>query len=75
MQQHRMTWEQICHRDDCRGRWVALHGCRFDEATQQVAEGDLVDMDDDLAELCQRVRASNRTNCSILFCSQPISRA
>lgn len=73
--QHRFTWDEICRRDECRGRWVALHGCRYDESTGQAAEGDLVDFDDDLAELCHRVRASHWKNCSILFCSEPLSKA
>ena len=63
----RITWNEILRRDDCRGRWVALQGCRYDEATGQATEGDLVDVDDDLAELCQRVREAHRKNCAILF--------
>ncbi len=65
----RVTWNEIRHRDDCRGRWVALQGCRYDESTGQATEGDLVDVDDDLAELCQRVREKHRKHCAILFCS------
>jgi len=67
--QHRMTWDEICQRDDFRGRWVALHGCRYDETTGQAAEGAVVDVDEDLAELCQRVRDSDWKNCAILYCS------
>jgi hypothetical protein len=67
--QHRMTWDEICRRADFRGRWVALHGCRYDETTGQAAEGAVVDVDEDLAELCQRVRDSDWKNCAILFCS------
>lgn len=65
---HRMTWDEICRRDDCRGRWVALHACRFDENTGQANEGELVDIDDDLAALCCRVRSQHLTHCAIQFC-------
>lgn len=64
---HRMTWEQICQNDDFRGRWIAMDECLFDEATGRATEGLVVDSDDDLAELCARIRESERTNCSILF--------
>jgi len=64
----RMSWAQICRRPDCRGRWVALHGCRYDETTGHAAEGALIDVDDDLAALCERVRNSEWKNCAILFC-------
>ena len=47
---------------------MALDACRYDEATGRATEGEVVDVDDDLAELCQRVRASQRRNCAIVFC-------
>lgn len=65
---HRMTWDEICSRADCRGRWIALHACRFDESTGQANEGELVDVDDDLAELCRRVRSQHLKHCAIQFC-------
>jgi hypothetical protein len=64
----RMSWDQIRGVDDFRGRWVALDACRYDEVTGRATEGEVVDVDDDLAELCQRVRASQRRNCAIVFC-------
>lgn len=67
--QHRMKWDEICLRDDCRGRWVALQGCTFDASTGHAAEGEIVDIDDDLAELCARVREDHRTQCAIQFCA------
>ncbi len=63
----RMTWDQICHDNDLRGRWIAMDECQYDEATGRATEGLVVDSDDDLAELCARIRESSRTNCSILF--------
>ena len=66
-QMERLTWEEICRRDDFRGRWIALDGCRYDEAGR-ATEGSVVDVDDDLAELCQRLRESQWKNCAILFC-------
>jgi hypothetical protein len=63
-----MTWEAICRSDEFRGRWVALDECRYDEETGRATEGSVVDVDDDLVELCARVSESKRTNCAILFC-------
>ncbi len=68
--QQRMTWKEICHRDDCRGRWVALDDCRYDEASGKATEGAVVDVDDDLVELCQRMRESALKNCAIVFCDE-----
>lgn len=64
----RMTWDEICSREDLRGRWVALDRCRYDEVTGDAMEGSVVDADDDLAELCLRVRESRYRNCAILYC-------
>jgi hypothetical protein len=66
----RMTWEEICAHEELRGRWVALDGCRYDEVTGKATEGAVVDVDDDLAELCSRIRDSEWKNCAILFCAQ-----
>jgi hypothetical protein len=63
-----MSWEEIRTTDSFRGRWVALDACRYDEATGRATEGEVVDVDDNLAELCQRVRASDRRHCAIVFC-------
>lgn len=63
----RMTWSEICEREDLRGRWVAIDECRYDEVTGRATEGLVVDADDDLAELCNRVRASDLTNCAIVL--------
>lgn len=64
----RMSWETIRRSDEFRGRWVALDECRYDENTGRATEGAVVDVDDDLVELCARIRESERTNCAILFC-------
>jgi hypothetical protein len=64
---HRMTWEEICQDDALRGRWIAMDDCTFDEATGRAREGLVVDCDDDLAELCNRMRESRWKNCSIVF--------
>jgi hypothetical protein len=63
----RMTWEEICQDDALRGRWIAMDDCCFDEATGRAMEGLVVDCDDDLAELCDRMRQSKWKNCSIVF--------
>ncbi|MFW5925493.1 MAG: hypothetical protein ACOCV4_04955 [Myxococcota bacterium] len=64
----RMTWDEIRRRKDCRGRWVALHECRYDAKSGRAAEGELVDTDDDLASLCERVTEAEYRNCAILYC-------
>lgn len=64
----RISWDDICRRSDCRGRWVALHGCRYDARSGKATDGQLVDVDDDLASLCERVTLSEFTNCAILYC-------
>ncbi len=63
----RMTWQEICHDDALRGRWIAMDECCFDQATGRATEGLVVDCDDDLAELCNRMRESEWKNCSIVF--------
>lgn len=63
----RMTWEEICQDDTLRGRWIAMDDCSFDESTGRAMEGLVVDSDDDLAELCKRMRESEWKNCSIVF--------
>jgi len=62
-----MTWDEICTDDALRGRWVAMNDCSFDESTGRATAGLVVDADDDLAELCSRMRDSTWKNCSILF--------
>ena len=42
--------------------------CRFDPCSNQPVEGDVVDADEDLAELCARLQKGSRSKCTILFC-------
>jgi hypothetical protein len=67
-----MTWRQICRSEDFRGRWIALDNCRYDQATASPNEGDVVDVDEDLAELCRRMREADKTHCAILFCEDEV---
>ena len=62
-----MTWSELCECDEFRGRWVALDGCRYDEATAKPIEGTVIDVDDDVVELCNRVRDAEVRDCAILF--------
>ena len=62
-----MTWSELCESDEYRGRWVALDGCRYDEATSKPIEGTVIDVDDDVVELCNRVRDAEMRDCAILF--------
>jgi hypothetical protein len=63
-----MTWPEIRTNDAYRGRWVALDNCRYDAKTAQPVEGTIIDADDDLVELCTRIRQSENKHCAILFC-------
>ena len=67
----RLTWREICCSADYQGRWVALDNCRYDRAASAPIEGDVVDTDDDLATLCDRIREADRSRCSIVFCDEP----
>ena len=65
----RMTWPQLRMSQEFRGRWVALDNCRYDALTAEPVEGSVVDADEDLAELCSRIRSEDGRHCSIVFCS------
>jgi hypothetical protein len=64
----RMTWPEIRQSEEYRGRWVALDNCRYDVRTAQPMEGTIIDADEDLVELCTRIRQSENKHCAILFC-------
>lgn len=74
-----VRWTQVQRTEEYQGYWVALDNCKFDPTTRQPTEGDVVDSDQDLTELCRRMREMGRSSCSVLFCSgevfveQPIS--
>ena len=70
-----MLWNDICSCEQYRGRWVALDNVRYDPATTQPMEADVVDADEDLADLCARIREASRTSCAILFCEEETSFA
>lgn len=64
----RLTWPQIRRSEEFRGRWVALDHCTYDARTAQPLEGSVVDSDEDLVELCNRMQQSDSKHCAILFC-------
>lgn len=66
----RMGWREICGSEQYRGRWVALDNVRYDPMTSQPLEADVVDADEDLADLCARMRSADRTACAILHCDE-----
>ena len=68
----RMTWPELCHSEQFKGLWVALDNCRYDSATRQPIEGDVVDADSELSELCARMREKGRGSCAILFCDDEV---
>ncbi len=71
----RLSWDQICNNALYVGRWIALGDARYDEVTGQTKEAAVVDADDDLAELCQRIGQSQHRNCAIVFCGSTSSHA
>jgi len=68
----RMTWPELCRSEQFKGLWVALDNCRYDQATRQPIEGDVVDSDPELAELCARMRETGRGSCAIMFCEDDV---
>jgi hypothetical protein len=70
----RLTWPQICRNEEYRGRWVALDDCKYDPRTAQPTEGSVVDADEDLVALCNRMQASDSKHCAILFCDERAAR-
>jgi hypothetical protein len=67
-----ITWSEMVRSEKYRGRWVALDSVRYDPATSQPVEADVVDVDEDLADLCARMRESDRTSCAIVFCEEDV---
>jgi hypothetical protein len=68
----RMTWPELCRSDRFKGLWVAIDNCVYDQATRQPMEGDVVDSDADLSELCARMREAGRSSCTIVFCQHEV---
>ena len=66
---------QIRQNDAYRGRWVALDDCRYDARTSQPVEGSVVDSDEDLVALCNRMQESALSHCAILFCCEESDEA
>ncbi len=68
----RITWPELCRSEQYKGLWVALDNCRYDAVTRQPVEGDVVDADPELSELCARMRGTGRCACTILFCQDHV---
>lgn len=66
----RLTWTEITRSDSYRGQWVALDQCRYERNGAQPVEGEVVDADEDLTALCDRIRETNRGHCAIVFCDE-----
>jgi len=67
----RRRWSDLCQDPGYRGRWVALQQVRYESGVP--TEGEVVDVDDDLATLCVRVQSADRVACAILFCDDKAS--
>ena len=68
----RMTWPEFCRSNEFKGRWVAIDNCRYDQSTRQPVEGDVVDSDAELSELCARMREAGNSACTIVFCESDV---
>jgi hypothetical protein len=66
----RLSWLQIQEAEEYRGCWVALDNCTYDVRTAQPVEGTVVDADEDLVELCNRIRQNDGRRYAILFCGE-----
>ncbi len=66
----RRTWPELCSEPAFLGRWVALDECQYDETTGHAVEGHVVDVDEDLAELCGRIRKTDCTSCAIVYIAE-----
>jgi hypothetical protein len=65
-----MAWAELHHCESLQGLWVALDNCRYDQTTRQPIEGDIVDSDEDLGDLCSRLRELGRSSCVICYCDR-----
>ena len=70
MKSEHPSWPHANARRQYRGQWVALDNCRYNSSYTQPVEGDVVDCDEDLSELCGRLREASRSKCTILFCDE-----
>ena len=68
----RLTWPDLCRSERYKGLWVAIDNCRYDSSTRQPVEGDVVDSDEELSELCARMREAGRSSCTIVFCESAV---
>lgn len=66
------TWTDLNSSDEFLGKWVALDNCRYDHSTGKPLEGDVVDADVEFSVLCDRMKASGRCSCAILFCDDSV---
>jgi hypothetical protein len=64
----RMSWPEIRQSGEFAGRWIALDNCKYDAKTAEPIEGTIIDADDDLVELCNRIKQDEKQHCAILFC-------
>lgn len=66
----RLTWAEICKSAMFRGRWIAMDHCKYERNVDHPIEGDVVDSDENLTELCERIRGARRQGCAIVFCDR-----
>jgi hypothetical protein len=63
-----MSWPEVRQSGEFAGRWVAVDNCKYDAKTAEPIEGTIIDADEDLVELCTRIKQGENKHCAILFC-------
>jgi hypothetical protein len=64
----RVSWDVLCHHADYQGLWVALNAVRYDSGVP--IDGEVVDVDEDIAVLCTRIQSVENAACAILYCDE-----
>ncbi len=68
MRNTQLSWNTEVQSSKFYGCWVAVENCRYDLDTGQPTEADVVDWDENLADLCDRLSDAGLTKCTVLFC-------
>jgi hypothetical protein len=67
----RVSWAELCADVRYHHHWVALDDVRYEDGNP--LDGQVVDVDADLAALCARVQSADQHSCAILYCDDKAS--
>lgn len=66
LRSHKLSWNAICNpASEYHGKWVALDECEHDDKGRPISCV-VVDMDDNVALLCSRLKQSEFKHCEVL---------